>query len=40
LETLGETVRRKVLENSGIRLDWEIKRIGRFADGAEAPEGI
>ena len=40
LETLGETVRRKVLENSGIRLDWEIKRIGRFADGAEVPEGI
>lgn len=40
LEMLGETVRRKVLENSGIRLDWEIKRIGRFADGAEAPESI
>ena len=40
LEMLGETVRRKVLENSRIRLDWEIKRIGRFADGAEVPEGI
>ena len=40
LEMLGETVRRKVLENSGIRLDWEIKRIGRFANGAEVPEGI
>jgi len=29
LETLGETVRAKVLENSGIELEWEIKRIGR-----------
>ena len=40
LEMLGETVRQKVLENSGIRLDWEIKRIGRFADGAEVSAGI
>ena len=31
LESLGEMVREKVLENSGIRLNWEIKRIGRFA---------
>lgn len=29
LETLGETVRAKVLETQGIRLDWEIRRIGR-----------
>lgn len=28
LETLGETVRAKVLEDSGVALDWEIKRIG------------
>ena len=28
LEGLGEEVRRRVFENSGIRLDWEIKRIG------------
>lgn len=28
LETLGEEVRRKVLENSGISLDWEIMRVG------------
>jgi UDP-N-acetylmuramate dehydrogenase len=28
IETLGEAVRRKVKENSGIELDWEIKRIG------------
>jgi len=31
LENLGEFVREKVLENSGISLEWEIKRIGRFA---------
>ncbi|MGI9415329.1 MAG: UDP-N-acetylmuramate dehydrogenase [Hyphomicrobiales bacterium] len=28
LETLGETVRAKVLESSGISLQWEIKRVG------------
>ena len=28
LETLGETVRAKVLETSGISLQWEIKRVG------------
>jgi UDP-N-acetylmuramate dehydrogenase len=28
LEGLGEEVRRRVLEQSGIRLDWEIRRIG------------
>ncbi|MGL4405231.1 MAG: UDP-N-acetylmuramate dehydrogenase, partial [Notoacmeibacter sp.] len=33
LELLGETVRARVLENSGIRLEWEIKRLGRFAQG-------
>ena len=33
LELLGETVRANVLETSGIRLDWEIKRIGRFEPG-------
>ena len=33
LELLGETVRASVLENSGIRLEWEIKRLGEFADG-------
>ena len=30
LELLGETVRARVLENSGVRLEWEIKRMGRF----------
>ena len=33
LETLGETVRARVLEHSGIELDWEIRRIG-ISDGA------
>ena len=28
IETLGETVRRRVSETSGVTLDWEIKRIG------------
>ena len=28
IETLGETVRRRVKENSGVDLEWEIKRIG------------
>jgi UDP-N-acetylmuramate dehydrogenase len=28
IETLGETVRRRVKDNSGVELDWEIKRIG------------
>jgi UDP-N-acetylmuramate dehydrogenase len=33
LELLGETVRARVLESSGVRLEWEIKRIGSFDDG-------
>jgi len=28
IETLGETVRTRVKEHSGIELHWEIKRIG------------
>jgi UDP-N-acetylmuramate dehydrogenase len=28
IETLGETVRRRVKEHSGVELEWEIKRIG------------
>ncbi|CAF1628733.1 unnamed protein product, partial [Didymodactylos carnosus] len=31
LETLGELVREKVLQDSGISLEWEIKRIGKYA---------
>ena len=38
LEYLGETVRARVLEHSGIRLHWEIKRIGRFKPGREVQE--
>jgi len=38
LEHLGETVRARVLENSGIRLQWEIKRIGNFKPGHEVQE--
>ena len=33
IETLGETVRARVFEVSGITLEWEIKRIGNFRDG-------
>ena len=35
LENLGETVRRRVFEHSGVLLEWEIKRIGQFIPGAE-----
>jgi UDP-N-acetylmuramate dehydrogenase len=38
LEYLGETVRARVLENSGIRLTWEIRRIGAFRSGREVQE--
>jgi UDP-N-acetylmuramate dehydrogenase len=38
LELLGETVRARVLETSGVRLEWEIKPVGRFgATGEVAP---
>lgn len=38
LELLGETVRARVLANSGIRLEWEIKRLGEFGpEGAIEP---
>jgi UDP-N-acetylmuramate dehydrogenase len=38
LEYLGETVRARVMENSGIRLQWEIKRIGEFKPGHAVQE--
>jgi UDP-N-acetylmuramate dehydrogenase len=28
IENLGETVRKRVKDNSGVELDWEIKRLG------------
>jgi UDP-N-acetylmuramate dehydrogenase len=30
MENLGELVRKAVKEDSGIELEWEIKRIGRL----------
>ncbi len=33
LENLGEEVKRRVYENSGIQLRWEIRRIGAFHKG-------
>ena len=38
LEYLGETVRSRVLEQSGIMLHWEIKRVGKFMPGYEVRE--
>jgi UDP-N-acetylmuramate dehydrogenase len=38
LELLGETVRSRVLESSGIKLEWEIKRLGDFKRGQEVQE--
>ncbi len=38
LETLGETVRERVFVNSGVLLEWEIKRIGRFAQDRAVAE--
>ncbi len=35
LELLGETVRARVLETSGVKLEWEIKRIGKFGGSGE-----
>ena len=35
LELLGETVRSRVLATSGIELEWEIKRLGRFDTGRD-----
>jgi UDP-N-acetylmuramate dehydrogenase len=29
IESLGEIVRRRVRETSGVELDWEIKRVGQ-----------
>lgn len=40
IEGLGEEVRRRVREHSGVELEWEIKRIGepaRCTNGGAAP---
>jgi UDP-N-acetylmuramate dehydrogenase len=34
IEALGQEVRRRVREASGIELEWEIQRVGMFADDA------
>jgi UDP-N-acetylenolpyruvoylglucosamine reductase len=39
LELLGETVRKKVFQNAGLTLQWEIKRIGEFS-GEPIPDGL
>jgi len=35
LEGLGEEVRRRVFETTGITLEWEIKRVGRALPGID-----
>jgi len=40
IETLGETVRQRVRDESGIELRWEIRRMGHFAPGGEVREFI
>ena len=40
LETLGETVRQQVHAKSGMVLEWEIKRLGRFEPGREVESGV
>jgi UDP-N-acetylmuramate dehydrogenase len=37
IESLGETVRQRVLETSGVTLEWEIKRIGVAAGSVTSP---
>lgn len=37
IEALGEEVRRRVREATGVTLDWEIRRIGVAADRRDAP---
>lgn len=37
LESLGEEVRRRVLETSGVTLEWEIKRVGVDVKKDDAP---
>lgn len=35
IEELGETVRARVLEHSGIELEWEIRRVGRKLEASQ-----
>ncbi len=36
LENLGEMVRKNVFQHSGISLEWEIRRVGRFASDTDS----
>lgn len=40
IEALGETIRKRVRENSGITLEWEIKRIGKPLPGHAMGEAL
>ncbi len=40
IERLGEVVRARVLEKSGVKLEWEIKRIGRPLAGRPVGEAL
>lgn len=40
IETLGETIRSRVKANSGIELQWEIKRVGRALPGRPVGEAL
>lgn len=40
LESLGEEVRKRVYENSGITLEWEIMRVGEYAPGTDPQAGL
>jgi UDP-N-acetylmuramate dehydrogenase len=35
IETLGETVRKRVRENSSVDLEWEIKRVGVYKEAGQ-----
>lgn len=39
LETLGETIRKRVFQNAGLTLQWEIKRVGEFL-GDPVKDGV
>ena len=40
LERLGETVRKRVLKDSGVELQWEIRRVGKPAPETDAGEQL
>ncbi len=40
IEALGEEVRRRVREQSGVELEWEIQRVGMFAGAQDNKEWV